>query len=389
MKPLLLCCLLFFCVYSYSYSQDNVLQVPSGINLPPDSITRIGLLGSLRGFLGQKDAASYVLPEDMAAVAALKDELRGMERRVGPGLHDTSYYKCYLTNILSIDSGVYQVQFSYMGVKETRPDLRVCCKVMAKQKGDRFYFSTPIAAHTFGWKQQIFGNCVFHYKTEMNKKRAKEYQQKVAFYDGKLTKQSQTVDFYCCDNLDEATRMVGVEYKADYNGWAHEELSGFAGDRSVVLCGFESKDGFPDWDTHDTWHGRLHNFVPVETINRPVDEACAYLYGGSWRVYQWEDVLRLFKEYAAAHPDADWVNLYKEGTNYIPPPKILKISYAINALIVRQLEKEKGFGAVKELLTCGKKEAGDANYFAAVEKLTGVGLAGYNAYVWRLLKANN
>ncbi|HEY6901068.1 MAG TPA: hypothetical protein VI233_10510, partial [Puia sp.] len=259
----------------------------------------------------------------------------------------------------------------------------------AKQKDGQFYFSTPLAANTAGWKKKTIGNCVFHYKTEMSEKRAREYQQKVAFYDGKLTRRPQAIDFYCCDNLAEATRNVGIEYKADYNGWAYEELSGFGADHTVVLCGFVAKDGFNDWDTHDTWHGRLHNFVSVETINRPVDEACAYLYGGSWRIYQWGDVLRLFKEYAAAHPDADWLSLYKDGTNFIPPPKILKISYAINALIVRQLEKEKGFGAVLELLTCGKKEAGDANYFAAVERLTGVGMAGYNAYVWRLLRVTN
>ncbi|MBS1660571.1 MAG: hypothetical protein JST68_05925 [Bacteroidetes bacterium] len=387
MKSLLTCCLLLFCICSYS--QNDVLLVPSGTNLPPDSITRIQLLGSLRGFLGQKDGASYVLPEDLAAVSALKDELRGMERRVGPGPHDTSYYKCYLTNVLPVDSGVYHVQLAYMGVKEAAPDLRICCRVVAKQKGERFYFSTPIEGVAFGWKKKVIGNCVFHYKTEISEKRAREYQQKVAYYDGKLTKRPQAIDFYCCDNLAEATRLVGIEYKADYNGWAHEELSGFAADRSVVLCGFDSKNGFPDWDTHDTWHGRLHNMVPVETINRPVDEACAYLYGGSWRIYQWEDVLRLFKEYAAAHPDADWVSLYKEGTNFIPPPKILKISYAINALIVRRLEKEKGFGAVRELLMCGKKEVGDANYFAAVRRLTGVDVAGYNAYVWGLIKANN
>ncbi|HMI62902.1 MAG TPA: hypothetical protein VK518_18420, partial [Puia sp.] len=81
--------------------------------------------------------------------------------------------------------------------------------------------------------------------------------------------------------------------------------------------------------------------------------------------------------------------LYKDGTNFVAPPKILKISYAINALIIRQLEKEKGFPAVLELLNCGRKENGDANYFAAVRRLTGIDEAGYNEYVWKLVKAIN
>ena len=70
----------------------------------------------------------------------------------------------------------------------------------------------------------------------------------------------------------------------------------------------------------------------------------------------------------------------------MPGPKILKISYAINALIVQQLEKEKGFSAVLELLNCGKKEKGDANYFAAIKRLTGIDEPQYNQFVWKLVK---
>ena len=47
-------------------------------------------------------------------------------------------------------------------------------------------------------------------------------------------------------------------------------------------------------------------------INRPVDEGCAYLYGGSWG-YTWEEVLTRFKNYLAANPNADWLTLYTES----------------------------------------------------------------------------
>jgi len=355
-----------------------VLHVPKEINLPSDSVTRITLLSSLRGWLTQKKAPdkenAYIMADDLPATSAFMDEVRKVDQA------------CYLTNVIPVDSGTFRVQFAYMGVRDTIPSLRMYCTLLAKRKGDRFYFSSPLSSNTMSWKMREIGNCRFHYKNEINIKRAEDYQKKVAFYDSKLSVPPQVIDFYCCDGLSEAMRVVGVEYKSDYNGLAYEELSGYAANRSVVLCGFAWVNGFNDWDTHDTWHGRLHNQVSTNTINRPVDEACAYLYGGSWRIYGWGDVLRLFREYARAHPDADWLALYKEGANFIPPPKILKISYAINALIVQRLEKEKGFPAVMELLTCGKKEPGDANYFAAVRKLTGVDTAGYNAYVGQLLK---
>jgi hypothetical protein len=39
-----------------------------------------------------------------------------------------------------------------------------------------------------------------------------------------------------------------------------------------------------------------------------------------------------------------------------------------------------------ELLGCGKREAGDANYFKALEKLTGINKGNFNSEVWKLIK---
>ena len=385
-RPFFTCFLLLLCCCSYC--QSDVLLVPAGINLPPDSVTRSELLGSLRGWLGQKGAPasenSFIMAEDLKTTSVFMDEIRGMDKRILP--NDTSFYKCYLTNVVAMDSGSFQVQFAYMGERNASPELRACCTVLAKQKDGKFYFSSPLQERTADWKTRQIGNCVFHYRKEINLKKAGEYQKKMAFYDGKLTISPQIFDYYCCENIVEASQLMGLEYKLDYNGYAHSEFSAIVGNHTIVVSGEKWVDGFSDWDPHDSWHDRLHLIVASKTINRPVDEACAYLYGGSWRIYTPEMVLRMFREYADVHPNADWLALYKDGTNFIPPPKILKISYAINALIVRKLEKEKGFPAVLDLLNCGRKENGDANYFAAIQRLTGVDEAGYNEYVWKLIK---
>jgi len=388
-RPFFTCLLLLSCFCSYC--QSDVLLVTAGINLPPDSVTRSELLGSLRGWLGQKGSPvrenEYIKADDLATTAIFMDEIREMDKRIQP--NDTSYYKCYLTNVVAVDSVSFQVQFAYMGERNASPELRACCTVLAKQKNGKFYFSSPLQERTAEWKTRQIGNCIFHYPKEINLKKAAEYQKKMAFYDGKLTASPQTFDYYCCENIVEASQLMGLEYKLDYNGYAHSEFSAIVGNHTIVVSGEKWIDGFSDWDPHDSWHDRLHLIVASKTINRPVDEACAYLYGGSWRTYTPGKIMQLFKEYAAAHPEANWLTLYKDGTNFVAPPKILKISYAINALIIRQLEKEKGFPAVLELLNCGRKENGDANYFAAVRRLTGIDEAGYNEYVWKLVKAIN
>jgi len=363
------------------------LKISPGIRLPKDSVVRDQLLGSLRGWLQHANANDFVAPEDKAGMTALMDELKGLDRRIRPG--DTTDYSCYLTNVADMGDGSYQVQLAYIGQRNVGPDLRACCTVVAQQKDGKFLFSSLLKEHTEDWKTRTIGNCTFHYRNRLNGRKAAEFQKRIALYDSKLTAAPQTIDYYCCGNFVEASQLMGLEYKSDYNGYAYNAYTGFTENHTVFVSGEKWIDNFSDWDPHDTWHDRLSKIIHSSTINRPVDEACAYLYGGSWRVYSPEDILRRFREYAAAHPDADWVALYRDGVDFVPGPKILKVSYAINELIVQHLEKEKGFSAVLELLNCGKKEKGDANYFAAIKRLTGVDEPQYNQFVWKLIRAGS
>ena len=70
----------------------------------------------------------------------------------------------------------------------------------------------------------------------------------------------------------------------------------------------------------------------------------------------------------------------------VSAPWPLYIGYVIDALIVQRIEKEKGFAAALPLVTCGPKQAGDANYFAALAAVTGVTEAGFNGYVAELMR---
>jgi hypothetical protein len=191
------------------------------------------------------------------------------------------------------------------------------------------------------------------------------------------------VSFYFCDNLSEVMQMMGVDYKGDYNGLKNETLTAHENKAGLVVNGGSYYGSL--FDPHDLWHERLRLVMSSDVINRPVDEGCAYLYGGSWGS-TWPEVLSKFKKYAADNPNADWLNLYIQGTNFVGGEKIMKISYALNALIVQKIEKEKGFTPVLELLGCGKKEQGDENYFKALGKITGITKADFNKSMWELIK---
>ena len=111
--------------------------------------------------------------------------------------------------------------------------------------------------------------------------------------------------------------------------------------------------------------------LPPKLTNRPVNEGCAYLYGGSWGT-SWPDILKMLKSYAFARTKADWVSLYITSEKLRDDDKPILINNAINALIVQKLEKEKGFAPVMDLLRCGPRQQGDDNYFKAVETIIGI-----------------
>jgi hypothetical protein len=373
------------------YASGQSLVISPEINLPKDSLTKNQLISSLNSFIDQKEKPNkqntFVLKEDLLATSLLLDEMKGMEKNAK--LKDEHFYKPYLQNVVSLGDDNFLVQVNYSGVNAGVPVLRASFRLLAKRQGDGFYFYSPLKQNTQYWKTKKIGNINFHFKDTLNMAGARFYQKTVSFYDNKLKAPGMPVEDYYCDSFTEAQQLFGLDYKLEYNNLAWDNLAVHENNTLLVVNGWNSYQR--RFDTHDLWHERLRLVVSPDVINRPVDEGCAYLYGGSWEVYSWTDIITMFKKYAADNPNTDWLALYVESKNknFSEGQKPLKISYAINALIVRKVEKEKGFAPVMELLTCGKLEKGDANLFKVLEKVSGITKANFNSEVWKLIQTED
>lgn len=364
-------------------AQDIIIQ--NNINLPQDPVVKQQLINALNGFLAQKEKPNnqntFVLKEELLATSALLDEMKGLEHAAKNT--DKSVYKGYLTNVTKVDADNFIVQFAYMGTTDGAPVLRAGFTLLAKRAGDIFYFSSPLTRNTKYWRSKKRGNITFYYKDILDNADAKAYQKKVEFYDKKLKATDLPIEFYYCDNFPEVLQLLGVDYKADYNGIRNNILASQENNTNLMINGWNSNTN--RFDTHDLWHERLRTVMSSAVINRPVDEGCAYLYGGSWG-YTWEEIQVKFKKYVADNPNADWLKLYLETTNFEAGEKPLKAGYVLNALIAQKIEREKGFAPVMELLGCGPREKGDENYFKVLEKLTGINKANFNKEMWVLIK---
>jgi len=375
----------FLSLVSVSFAQTVI--VTNMASLSQDTVIKKQLVSSLEGFLKEKEGPAknnhYILKEYLPETAVLLDELTGIEQSTK--YNDKNFYKCHLTNVVKYDAANYAVQFSYLGIAEGDPVLRASYKMLAKYANGQFYFYSPLKQNTRSWKSKRMMNIVFHYKDTLLRRDAEAYFRTVTFYDKKLGVPYSPIEYYYCDNFQEAQQVLGLDYRSDFNGIPGDILSSRANNISVVLSGYDSYNH--RFDPHDLWHDRLRVAITSDTINRPVDEGCAYLYGGSWG-FTWREVLTQFKKYAADHPEADWLSLYTGTKNFVDGDKSMKVPYALNALIIQKIEREKGFTNVMQLLCCGKRQSGDENYFRSLEKISGITKANFNTEMWGLIKAS-
>jgi hypothetical protein len=360
-----------------SYGQDGGIAIAKNINLPKDpAFTEI--ITALNGLLAKKEKPNnenrFILKDQLLETSALVDEMKGLDK-------DPSY-KPYITNLVK-QGEKYAVQFSYIGITDNVPAIKASFTLFAREQGGLFYFYSPLKQNTAAWKTKTSNNITYLYKDALNATDTKEFERMVAFYDKKLKTNSPIIQYYCDDFL-EVQQILGLDYRSDYAGVTENILTAKENNQSLIINGWGAQQH--RFDPHDLFHERLSTVLSGDITNRPVNEGCAYLYGGSWG-FTWPQIITKFNTYVSQTPNADWLTLYTDGTNFNNEAKILKISYVINALIVQKLEKEKGFPAVMELLSCGKKEKGDENYFKALERIAGISKANFNVKVGELIKA--
>lgn len=386
MKLKVILTLTFLINIFFTNAQNNPLRINPSIILPKDSIQSKILISNLNDFLvsAQKPNIEnkFVLETQKVETYILLDEVNGIEK--SKKFKDDYFYKPYLQNIVAVDENKYLIQISYIGVSENNAILVANFEFIAHKSDKSFLFSSPLTMNTKNWKVEKVGNNVFHYKNTLNKSNTKQFNKLALEFDKKLKSVNKITEFYCCENMTELQKIIGVQYKVDYNSRTSSVWNSSFENKQIIVLG-NNNETFNNFDTHDLWHDRLSLVISRRKVNKPIDEACAYLYGGSWGI-SWEDILNRFKTKVATNKDSNWENYKETQVNFgESQEKHLMIDYVVNALIIKKVEKEKGFDGVWEFLNCGPYEKGNANYYKSLEKLTGITKQNYNEKVWELI----
>jgi hypothetical protein len=384
MKLILTSVLIFATIFASA--QTNSLRINPNIVLPQDSIERKNLTTSLNDFLlsaqQPNEANKFVFEPEKIETFIELDEINGIGK--SKKFNDDFFYKPYLTNAVLLKNNTYLMQVSYIGVHENTPMLRANFEFIAHKIGKLFQFSSLLISNTKHWKVEKIGNEVFHYKQNLDKKSVDKFVKLVKLYDTKLKVVNKVTDYYCTDNLMEMQKLIGVAYKSDYNGETESVWSSSVGDRKLIVFGNDNAT-FSAFDPHDLFHDRLSLMIPRSSVNKPVDEGCAYLYGGSWGL-TWGAIFKAFKTQIASNKNVNWVEIKENPVSFDTNGYPNSADDIINALLVKKIEKERGFAGVWELLNVGAFEKGNEKYYRTLEKLTGITKANYNEKVWELIR---
>lgn len=364
--------------------QANVEIAPAAVFPRVSTNTTTRLTAALTDFVRHVERADannpLVAEADRKTAAPLLQELRGLRARGD----DAEFFVPYLSSAVRREQEL-QVQLTYAGVLDGKPLVHAIVELIARRTEHGFTFASPLAHRTAGWKSEVHGAQTLHFEVPPDAERVRSFFDGIAQFDARLGKQAPRGDFYCVNDFAEGMRLLGLVYRSKYAGKVTGALAGRHESAYVFVDACYLSPAAVDFELHDVWHDRQRLVLPAELVYRPVDEGAAYLYGGCWG-FSWPEILAKLRRFAATHPDADWLNLYETSFNFDPrSPRSLCADHAINALLIEELERERGFQPVLELLTCGPKVAGNANYFKKLEQVTGVTREGFGAKALELL----
>ncbi len=376
--------LIFILLNIRSNAQSQVIINPL-IHLPKDSIESKTLISDLNNFLSlaqqRNEENKFVLPEKKTETFLFLNEIKDIQK--SKQNNKEFFFKPYLTNVARLSETQYLIQISYIGTSDSNAILRASFNLLADKVNNSFLFQSPLYQNTKHWKTLRLDNTIFHYKDSINQKKIQSYKKLVSSFDKKLNLKSITTEFYCCENLMEAEKIIGVDYKADYNGRTSGVRDVHFDKKEIIVLGNNNAD-FNHFDEHDLWHDRLSLVVDRSKVNKPVDEGCAYLYGGSWGL-SWGKIWKEFKLQVTNNRDVDWAAIKETPIYFKTNNYNNSVDYIVNALLVKKIEREKGFSGIWELLNIGPVEKGNEKYYQTLEKLTGITKSNYNKEVWKLI----
>ncbi len=358
---------------------QSLVAVGPAIGMPDTLRGRLpALLDTLFSQINRgKVDPSLLDPRHAELTADILTSLKGIEH----GDSSCAAYTVDLINCYPVDGNAYMLSFVCSGVdRQGVPLIKAIYNLTARCMGRSIVFCLPVDHFTKGWATTVVGNVTYHSPRPINLERARLFDQKNTVIASKLGLPPATLQFYICNDYQEALCLMGYGYDLGYNGVTRRG----AGVIANTIFSVMNNEDF----SHDLFHDYSYRIRTVRR-NGAAEEGIAYSWGNAYYVdgqggtITMSELVPDLRKYMSAHSGVSLLSLFREGGDGFSPlaPEV-SARNTIAALLSDEVERKKGVSGIRQLINCGP---GDDNYFVALNELIGVNPANFDMSVRVLL----
>ncbi|MBD8081465.1 hypothetical protein [Chryseobacterium caseinilyticum] len=263
-------------------------------------------------------------------------------------------------------------------------------EIILQEINSKYLVSSTIKNNLTHWKLKSIENYSFYSGKEVDEKNLRDFIAKNNKLSFNLKEQKIPTKVYCVDDIFNAYGLLGIDYKRDNspnNFFLGVELARDNNQSTMIVA--TEKGMLEDFSFGTLWKARITEKYPIKNLYVPVLEGYSYINDGD-PFYKWEQLWIQFKSTYSDSQKTDWLSLYGTKENFSLPSTPKYTENVLNALLIKKIEKEKGFSSVLELLNCGKFDSENQdNYFKTLEKVSGITKANFNENIDKLITREN
>lgn len=344
--------------------------------LSEDAETVARIDGSLRAFLDAvargEITEDHITREDQDQHAFFMRVLRSVARSEPP---EPLLLKCYPAN-----EQQYLITAAFLREAKQGTEIDKVIEFLAYPHGDGYWFKSPFEHWTRSLSTTDVGDVRYHSKRPIDTHRAEAFlafKQNLASLIGI---ESEPIDYYKFDTLDELLKAYGVVYDATKCNWLTHDL-GFMNDDGRL---FVTGTGDERYIFEFTEDFIARHCDQNEGLYPPFVTGMAVYYGGY--ALSADDMPTLkaqFRAELARRPGIDFLEEFRKARGSSINRHFTH--YVISALISEEVIERHGFDAALRIARSGR--SGD-RFFGNIEEILGVDESGFHAMVLRLIDAS-
>ncbi|MGO4709263.1 hypothetical protein AB4Y90_09130 [Chryseobacterium sp. 2TAF14] len=382
----------FLSVSNFIFAQSKVL-INNNLNIVEDTLKRKKITDVLSQYILDKSVPNKDLtiinPKNKLETWLFLDELRNQQNSK---IFTTKYTLMYeVISAETTDKSNYTIYLNCYFEDEKIKHSVAKIQIGVQEINNKFLISSTLKKAINNWKSKTLENYTFYSEKIIDEKKLKNFIAKNNQISLNLNEQKLPTKVYCVDGFLNAYKLLGIDYRTGESNIENFLLGiDFATDSSQSAFIVATQNGkFESFSFGSLWKARINKKYPQNNFYLPVAEGYSYINDGD-PFYKWEQIWIHFKNTYSASQKTDWLSLYGHKENFSLASTSLYLENILNAIIVRKIEKEKGFNSVLELLTCGKFNREDHdNYFKTLERVSGITKSNFNEKIDELITAEN